>query len=248
MKKMLRHIVYAVVFPLFLCASCASVGKVRLSQDASPVALVNITAFDKIRANNAWKDEGYDIPDTTKPGFFQKRAIKKDPDLTVATTGSEVIDRVEQGVREALNGGKITLADKNTVINSQAYKDAKISRNFAAGKVAPEGYRIINYRDKQFLSDFSKETGIDRALFLEFTFARDPATGLGMTYGSMRIEATMQVLIKTGAGKTLFQRTYTDQSGDTIMVKGGAYSSSGALNLLDDAVANVCEDFLADIE
>ena len=226
---------------LFSATGCASSGKVLLSV-REPIALASVVSNLDIN----WKDE-----DSTSPnsgGFLVKRVLQADPDMTLTTSADELINTAERIIREKLSGpAQITLAEKDTVLFSQAYRNAGINNIQVYRKdTKPEAYKFVNNRDKGFPPALVAETGIQRSMFVEFNFTKDMAKGLGKS-GSLRADVEMKVLILDARGKTLYRKTFSVTSISTINVSYGAYSSTGIIELFEPTIADACDVFLSQL-
>jgi hypothetical protein len=91
------------------------------------------------------------------------------------------------------------------------------------------------------------ETGINSTMFIDFEFTKAMVSGIGKT-GNCRPEASMRVTIKNIQGQTIRLKTYRAGSDGNAKVSSGVYSQSEMMNLLQEAITNVCYNFLDDLE
>lgn len=224
---------------VFLWTGCASAGKAALLSQHDTIALVSVAANQDIN----WLNEDSTDPGTAGP--FVKRALRANPDNAIVSNAGDLMNRAEAIIRENMGStGVINLADKDTVLNSRAYQEARINKyQINQEMVKPGDYQFIDYRDKNFPPALAAETGIQRSMFVEFNFTKSMATGAGK-FGTCRANVTMNVLILDAQGKTLYRTTVSLSSGSTIKVSNGVYSQSGMTGLFESAITDACYEFL----
>jgi len=235
-------VLFAMVLICF-AAGCASSGKAVLLSQREPIALVSMVSNVEIH----WKDEEPINPKSAT--VLNRRALRSNPDLAVAVTAEELIVTAEQLFLDSMaDTDLINLADKEKVVFSSAYQDARINKLQSDWEmVKPENFRLIDYRDKDFFPAFAKETGIQRFMFVEFYFTTDMASGVGKS-GNCQADVEMKVLILDAQGKTLYRKTIPMWSRSTIKVSSGAYSRTGMMGLFQSAILDACEEFLYQLE
>lgn len=229
----------------FLLAGCASAGKAALLSQRDPIALVSIVSNLDIN----WKDEDSLDPNTISP--LVNRTLRRDPDLAVISSAAELIVSAEKIFRDTMEGSVISLADKERVLGAAAYKEAKVNRYQLAreeeGKqVKPPEYRYVDYRDKNFPTAFAAGTGIERSMFVEFTFTKAMTFGAGK-FGTCRADIEMTVMIINNLGKSIYKKTFSLESRDTTKVSNGVYSQTEMMILFEAGVSDACHDFLDDL-
>ena len=226
-----------------LAAGCASSGKAALLARRDPIALVSVISNGDIN----WKGE--DPIDVATMGPLARRTLRSDPDMVFVTHAEELIDTAESVFREFMDESMlINLAEKGTVLLSQAYQNAQINRYQASQEqnrelAKPVGYRLIDFRDKNFPAALAAETGIDRFMYLEFNFTKAMATGVGKI-GNYKANVEMKVSILNTKGKIIYRRTYVLGSRITGKVSSGAYSGKELLSLCHETVIDLCYEFL----
>jgi hypothetical protein len=217
---------------------CVSSGKAIVEQK-DPIALVSVISNRDIN----WKGE-----EPTNPNVFSifgNRVLQDDPDMTLVSYTDELINTAEMLFRNAINASPIiNLAEKETVLSSRAYREARTNEPARNTKVIPANFRFVNSRDKNFPTALVGETGISRVMFIEFDFTKSMRSGIGKISGEGRAEVDMNVLIKDSKGKTLYNKVFSSWSMNTIKVTGGAYSQTGLMELFEEAINNACNDFL----
>ena len=242
----MKKILAAICLMSALFGGCATQGKKTLLAEREAIALVSIISNGDIN----WKGEA--SIDERNLGPLVQRALRADPGMAVVTRADELINSAEQLIRYAMDGsGIILLADKEAVLGSKAYGEAKQNRlqevrGRSGEKVKPEGYRFIDYRDKNFAASLVEETGIRRTMYVEFTFSKAMAAGVGKI-GSCRAEVDMSVMILDSQGKNLYKKTYSLGSRGTTKASNGVYSQAEMLSLLESAITDACYDFLDDL-
>ena len=240
MKKCYFALCLGLLVFLFGCVSSA---KATLVNQQDSIALVSVVSNGDIN----WKDEGPIEPGSVGP--IAKRMMSRDPDLAVISKADELIATAEEIFRNSMADAKlINLADKQTVLGSRAYREAKIDRQqLVRDFVKPDEYLFLDYLDKKFPPALAAETGIQRTMYLSFDFTKMTSFGVGKLLGNLRVSVEMTVLILDNRGKKIFKKTYIVGDGDTIKVSNGVYSESELMNLLDLAINDVCDDFLDDL-
>ena len=237
MKKS-GFIFFAVVIVIFT-GGCVSSGSAVVLAQRDPIALVSVVSNWDIN----WKDE--DSMDANSPGLFMGRHLRTDPDLVFVSNSEELINTGEMTFRSVVAESKlIELAEKETVLFSRAYGEAKINKQQLRRKdVSPKNYRLIDYRDKKFPPALANETGIQRSMFVEFNFVKFMSSGISKT-GNGRAEVNMVVIILDSRGKTVFRKTFSARSHSSIEVHAGTYSGTALIELFESTIKEVCNDFM----
>jgi hypothetical protein len=239
MKK--TGIVFFAAALLCIFSGCASSTKAAILAQRDPIALVSVVS----NGNIIWKDE----ESAAQESFLNRRTLRNDPDLAVASSAADLIATAESLILDTINSsGLLSLADNQAVLRSRAYREARESRyQQGLSMVKPDGYKLVDFRDKNFFTALAAETGIGRSMFLEFKLNTGMATGFGK-FGTCRAEMEMLVLILDARGKTLFNKSYTILGSETIRVSNGVYSESGLMALFESAFIDACYYFLEDLE
>jgi len=230
-----------VLFPAFLLcmvAGCASSGKAVFAQ-REPIALVSVVSNGDIN----WKGEASTKPNAASP--LSNRALRSGEDMALVTSADELINTAEKIIRDKFSfSQQVNLAEKETVLFSQAYRTAALNKNQVYNKDSkPEAYGFIDYRDKNFPPALASETGIQRSMFVEFKFTTVIARGMGKN-GNFRADVEMKVFVLDAGGKTLYSKTVSLKSQDTIKVSYGVYSQTGLMGLFESAIDDACDEFL----
>ena len=220
-------------------SGCTSSAKAALINQKDPIALVSMVSNLDIH----WKDEEPVNPKGSN--FLNRRALRSDPDLTVTLTAEELIITAETLFRNTMaDSGLINLAEKEMVVFSPAYQNARINRYQEDWEmVKPENYRLVDFRDKSLFPVLASETGFQRFMFVEFYFTTAMGTGVGKL-GTCLANTEMKVLILDAQGKTLFRKTVAEWSRSTIKVKNGVYSRTAMMDLFEAAILEACHEFL----
>ena len=229
---------------ILLGASCVSPGREALLYEIKPIALVSVVSNWDIN----WTGEDPVNPNLV--GAPTRRALRANPDMAILSNAEELITTAERLFRDtmAVSGGLITLADRETVFNSRAYQEAPLNRRrMVRAYVLPDGYRLIDPRDRNFPQALAAETGIQRSMFVEFNFTKTMRTGFGKN-GTCGAELEMRVLILDSGGRRLYSRTFSIGSRDTISVSSGMYSRSGLMSLFESAINDAALEFLYHLE
>jgi len=227
-----------------LGTSCLTAGKEILFSQRETIALVSVVSNWDIK----WKGE-----EPTNPRLVAtttRRTLRSDPDLTLISNAEELINTAEELIRDTMadSGGLINLAEKETVLLSRAYQDARLNKyQINREDVSPAGYRLIDYRDKNFSPALAAETGIQRSMFVEFKFTKAMYNGVGKS-GNAGADVEMKILILDAQGKTLYIKTFSIGSISTIKVSDGMYSQSGLISLFESVIGDACYEFLYHLE
>ena len=246
MKRAVLFFIAAVL--ILLGTGCASPGKAIIAQ-RDPIALVSMVSNRDIN----WKGEGPTNPNAFS--IFGNSTLRGDPDMTLVSYADELINTAETLFRNAVNASPIiNLADKEAVLSSHAYLEARANestRNTLV-KPSPNGtigadYRFVNLRDKSLPAALARETGIQRVMFVEFDFTKSMYSGFGKN-GEGRADVDMNIFILDSSGKMLYNKTFSSWSRSTTKITGGVYSQTGIMELFEEAIDNVCQDFLYQLE
>ncbi|MDL2230080.1 hypothetical protein LJC14_07520 [Treponema sp. OttesenSCG-928-L16] len=238
---MRKNIAPLIVLSCFL-AGCASMGK-GLS-DYSPVGIVSVSAFQDIPWYN---EEGK--PESSGRGdnkLAEALFGKKDDNRTSVSTADSVIAAAEKIVLEKLSSSNIAeFAGKDIIFNSRTYKEAESNSRMERDDYIPApGYKLIDSGDKDFAAALAAETGIKSSMFITFDFGREMASGLGKN-GTMRGKVNMKIVIRDGAGKSIYNKTISLNSSDKIPVSSALYDGNELIILLETAVSDACDEFIA---
>jgi len=222
---------------VLLGSGCTSSGSAVFSQ-RDPIALVSFVS----NADINWKGE-----DPVKPGtlaVLTGRALRQNPDNTVVTGADEVLDAAELLFRTTMAGSvQINLAEKEMVLNSSAYRNARLNQYPNRDMASAGDYSFIDYRDKNFSSALAAETGIQRSMYLEFNLDKNVTKGIAKN-GNLWANVEMKVRILDAQGKTLYYKIIKSQSPDSIKVSNWVYSQSGFIALVESAMEDVYREFL----
>jgi hypothetical protein len=217
---------------------CASTGKKAVLAQREPIALVSVVSNDDIN----W--QGEETIKTRNLFTFANKVLSADPDNTDISNADELIITAETLIRNTAEGSVITLADRETVLRSRSYQEARLIRSQVNHKlVTPGDFRFIDYRDKNFAAALAKETGIQRSMYVEFEFTKSMISGIGKN-GNCAANVDMTVSVLDARGKTLIKRTYSLRSKARLKVSSGVYSQTGLTELFEDTIVEAVYDFL----
>ena len=224
---------------ILLWTGCVSYKGAVVFDQKDPIALVSVIS----NADINWKGE--EPIDFKSAGFLFNKAPKEDSDITYITGADELIDTAEMTFWNAMTESPlINLAEKETVLNSSAYRNASVRKNYGKNKaINATGYRFVDYRDKNFSRALAGETGIQRSMFVEFNFTKAMTSGFGKN-GKGRAEVTMLVIVNNAQGKAVYRNSFSSWSSSTLKVSGGDYSQSELLALFEPVIKNLCKEFL----
>ncbi|MCL2232480.1 MAG: hypothetical protein FWB99_05320 [Treponema sp.] len=229
---------------VLLGTGCATPGRELLLTDVRPIALVSVVSNWDIN----WQGEDAVNPNLVPSAV--RRSLRADPDMAILSNTEELINTAERLIRDSMaaSGGLIILADRDTVLHSRAYQDAQLDRRrMNREHVLPAGYRLIDPRDRSFSPALAAETGIERSMFVDFTFTKLMRSGFSRT-GNASAEVEMRVLILDVEGRTMYSRTFALGSRGRVSVANGMYSQSALMALFESAIVDACFEFLYHLE
>ncbi|MCL2205510.1 MAG: hypothetical protein FWB82_03205 [Treponema sp.] len=220
--------------------SCATPARSAVLADGRPVALVSVVSNWDIN----WHGEAEVNPALI--GAASRRALRDDPDLAIISNADVLINSAERILRQAAfaSGGLITFSDREELLESNAYRQANLNRRrINSAHSIPDGFRLIDPRDRNFPQALAEEKGIYRSMFVDFTFTKAMRSGFGRN-GSGGVNVAMRVQIVDDGGATLYNRTFNVISRDTLRVANGRYSSSELMALFDASILDAGHDFI----
>ena len=227
---------------LFFGSGCASSSKAALVSYTDPMALVSVVSNWDIN----WKGE--EPENINLIGPLINRALKSDPGLAYVSNAEELVNVAETTFSNIISGSnRLKLAEKDTVLSSQAYKNAAINKRHVNNKlITPDNYRLIDYRDKAFFSALARETGLKRSMFVEFNFTKAMTSGFAKV-GDCEADVEMLVIVLDNQGKTVYRNTFNEWSFSRIRVTSGAYLEAELMELFKLVLDDISFDFLAHI-
>ena len=207
-----------------------------------PTAILSISAEDDI----IWADEERSSSTGLLNGVINKKVNEKASDQAKKALEfvSVLFPESEKMIVEAFeNSGKATFIDKDTVVNSESYKNLYSNKvlDTLETAVTPENYRIIyNPRDVDYVS-FSEETGAKSFMYITMDFRKTMSTGLGKT-GTMKALVTTSIELYDENKKIIAWSKGTGVSSKTAGVVMGAYDSVKLMELFPEAIKKSLED------
>ena len=240
MRKKYFYLLLCVLIIAFLSA-CSSVPKSKIFGE-SPIALVSIVSNDEIN----WKDEGPINPNIITRST--RRAMEEDPDKAFMTKAADIMGDIESVIRATMSASPyVNFAPKETVFDSVSYEEARLNSHHEKAEMAqPDGFRFINFRDKNFMKSFYGETGLNKFMFITLDLTKNMSGGFSK-FGNFRAIINMSVMLKDDRGRTLFNKKYEVYSRTQGKVSGGIYSHSEFADMLLEAIQDACYNLLDDI-
>jgi hypothetical protein len=217
------------------CAGCASFGYQRETDLSSHLPLGIVTVLSNY--NIYWDDED--------PGSSNRPQKNETPERTRISRADTLIYDAEAILQQSFADAGITaLVPKGTIIESQAYKNAKRRRAWNNKRtVLAEGYEPVNYGDKDFAAALAEETGVKAGLYFIFEFSKAMASGIGKS-GTFRAQVYMKVVVVDAVGKILYKKDRFVASSDKIAVSFRYFNQDELIDLFRSTIANACYLFI----
>jgi hypothetical protein len=236
-KYLLLGSIEIITFLFFGCASSA-----RDFTPHAPLALVSVEANHDINwLGEKTLENGYIVGKALRATF----KVKIDNTKVNVSKADELVNEADSILKNILlESAVFRPEDKNNIINSEAYKSAaskRVSRDPLI--ITADGYKPLSYRNKNFVSALSRETGIQSALFITFTFNKEMVSGFGKN-GKCRARVEMNTTLVNSQGKTIYHRTIESQSSGRIEVRDGFYSSEELMDLFRETIREACYRFV----
>ena len=242
--KMKNVLILIAAGSLLLLTACASSpkGKGRDFSRRAPLGLVMVVSNQDI----GWLGEK-NLQDKNTPGGVVRNilGLKKDDEKVRYSTADELVNEADSILRKLITEAEVfRLEDKDRVIGSINSAAAKSkSAKMPADKITADGYRYLNYRDKQFAANFSAETGVKSLLYVTFDFSKEMVSGF-MKNGKLRSRVLMEAIVVDASGKFLFRDEFEAFSSEKIEATDGAYSENELMDILKEAIGEVCYRFV----
>jgi hypothetical protein len=187
--------------------------------------------------NIYWDDED--------PQSSDRPRKNETPEKTRISRADTLISDAEAILRQSfVDAGITNVVSKETIIESQAYKNAKRKLFWNNNRtVLAEGYEPINYKDKNFAAALAAETGVKAGVYFIFDFSKAMASGIGKS-GTFRAQVYMRVVVVDAAGKTLYNRDRFVASSNRIPVSFRSFNEKELLDIFRSAIANACYLFI----
>lgn len=238
----MRKIVLVGILLSILLTGCASTASLKNAEELSPMSIVSVTSNSEI----IWFGEKQ-----KKSGLLDsilKKVVDEsdEDDLAVLLSRTKpLLTEAENSLIEALNSvDSVSLVNKEVVLNSNAYLNAKIDKNMEKlEKISPDGYRFVNSKDKKFLKNMNKEIGSSSNVYVDFTFSKKMVTGVGKN-GKLGACVEIYVKIVDTKGKIIFQKIYTGISDDSTAIALGVYDPQSLVDLFSSAKSNALDYFM----
>jgi hypothetical protein len=218
-----------------LCTGCAGLRYQRETDMTAHLPLGVVTVLSNY--NIYWDDED--------PNSSDRPRKDETPEKTRISRADTLIADAEAILWQSFADAGITnVMPKETVIESQAYQNAK--RKFIWNNkrtVLAEGYAPINYGDKNFAAALAEETGVKAGVYFIFDFSKAMASGIGKT-GTFRAQVYMTVVVVDATGKILYKRDRFVTSSNRIPVSFRSFNEKELLDIFRSAIANACYLFI----
>lgn len=236
----MKKVILSFTAVCFILTGCAST--ITNPDTVNPIGIVSIMSNSQIGWYGEEKEEASLL------GSILNNVVneKQDEGLSTLLSRADILIGEAEGIlRNTLaDSGKVSVLDKNTVLDSDAYKLAEMSTLFSISDfIYPEGYSPVDYKDKNLAKNLYKELGATSSLYVDFTFNKKVIFGVEQN-GKLGAFVAMSVKIVNSKGKVIFQKSYRAQSEDSTAVVGGIYDPQKLLDLFPETVQEVCDSFI----
>jgi len=225
---------------LLLLSACASKplappsGKGR-DFSSAPLGLVMVVSNKDIN----WLGEKTFQDQSSLIGDFVRNSLglRKDEELVCVTMADDLLNEADSILRKVLSEAEVfRLVDKEQMLASVETVMAKKKSAIPSGMIAAQGYRNLNYKDKQLAANFAREAGVKSLLYVTFELNKEVISGFGKT-GRARSRVLLDAALVNSAGKVLYHDQIEAFSSDKIAITSGAYAE-------DEAIGEACYRFI----
>jgi len=247
MKKLVSFIG---IGSLLLFAACASKPlappkgvKGRNFSSYAPLGLVMVVS----NADVNWVGEQtFQTQNSSISDFVRNTlGLRKGEDLVMSTMAEDLVNDADSILRKVLTDAEVfRLADKEqTLVGVNTVMAKKKSAKMPSGTIAAQGYRYLNYKDKQLVADFAREAGVKSLLYVTFEFNKELISGFAKT-GKARSRVVMDAALVNSAGKVLYHDQIEAFGSDRITVTTGAYAQDELIDTVKEAIGEVCYRYI----
>jgi hypothetical protein len=238
-RFLFRAGITVLAFLLFGCASSAKKGKDFSAY--APMGLVSVVSNYDI---NWLGERTFEKQDLIGSLVRTTLKIKTDDTRVRISKAGELVNEADSILRKILSeAGVFRLEDKGRIINSATYAAAVSKRTSSTPvMIAADGYKPLDYRNKNFASELFLETGVRSILYITFTFNKEMVSGF-MKTGMCRARVIMDTRLITPQGKIIYRKVIETQSRDKIEVKNELYSNDELMDLFREAIGEACYRF-----
>jgi len=232
-----------------LLSACASkpaappTGKTRNFSSNAPLGLVMVVSNNDINwlGEKTFQDQSSLISDFVRNSL----GLRKDEELVKITMADDLVNEADSILRKVLAEAEVfRLADKEQMLASvNTVMAKKKSSKMPSGMIAAQGYRYLNYKDKQLAADFAREAGVKSLLYVTFELNKEIISGFGKT-GKARSRVLLDAALVNSAGKVLYHDQIETFSSETMKVTSGAYVEDELIYLVKEAVGEACYRFI----
>jgi hypothetical protein len=228
-----------IVIVICLLTGCATM-KGDLSS-YQPTAIVSVMSYGMIN----WEGEGDSIDgvasDFIRENFFGKRTEGK----VTTSSADELIEEAAAIMYDTLSySGIASIVPPSDVLETPAYFRAETNtRAEAEGNVKPMAYKFINNADQDLAVSLAQEEGIKSTMYLDFTFNKKIANGIGKN-GSMVAQVIMRVTLLDETGKKIYFKSHEYWSTNRTEVASGAYNEEELMGLFRETLYDAASDLV----
>jgi hypothetical protein len=247
--KMKKLVLCIGIGSLLLFTACASKpnappkGKGRDFSSYAPLGLVMVVSNKDV---NWVGEQTFETQNNVVSSFVRNTlGLRKDEDLVYYTMADDLVDEADSILRKVITDGRVfRLVDKEQMLASvNTVMAKKKSAKAPAELIAAQGYRYLNYRDKQLAADFAREAQVKSLLYVTFTFNKEMISGFAKT-GKARSRVLLDAALVNPAGKVLYHDQIETLSSERIAITTGAYAQDDLIDLVKEAIGEACYRFI----
>ncbi len=239
----MKKLMLIFIVSLLTLIGCSSTGSIKDVESINPVGVVSVISNGEI----TWYGE-----ETENPGLLGKFLAKKineakDDDVsTLLSRADTLVNDADRYLMAALSKvDTISTVDKEVILGSKSYTNAEEDNMLVKTElILADGYKFVNYRDKDLASDLNEEIGIRGDIYIQFDFKKIVMSGVAKN-GKVGVFVGLSAIIVNQDGKTVLIKSFTGKSESTIPVVAGIYDPRELMDLFPSVIEEVCESFVA---
>lgn len=244
MKK-IGLMLFAFSAALFALSGCASTKSISLSEN-SPAAIISITGTRLVewQEKRLVSEKNKEQTDGVLNSLVGKALGGDNPEVANASGRLDYADEAFRRIVPEITG--LEVVDKETVLNSYAYKHSRGTLyNTLSDSIKATGYKDLSIATGKKLRKFIKDIGANSLVALDFNFKKVLTSGT-KSEGKAAAFVTMKVKICDSSGRWFINKSYEEQSYDSVEVFDGDYDKQEFLNIIKGTIDNLMNKFAVD--